>query len=123
MFYSDSLEVFKGVDKSLKECSGVLSNVSLDDFRDKLNICKGAFFTVNSLIDTFLNNWEKDNDKIYSTLDSIKNYIEYYERLCKTSTELNYKPNAKYIVDSINTLSLVINMKIKCIEKDKFKSN
>jgi hypothetical protein len=119
MFYEDSIEVLIGIKKTLGECVATLSAPSLDNYRDKLGASRNAFLTANGIIDDFIRNWVTDDDKICSTLHSAKDYINYYIRLCSNSSDLNFKGNIAYMLDSIETVSLVLNSKISYISKEK----
>ena len=110
MFYEDSIEVLIGIKKTLGECVETLSAPSLDNYRDKLGTSRNAFLTANSIIDDFIKNWVTDDDKICSTL---------HIRLCSNSSDLNFKGNIAYMLDSIETVLLVLNSKISYIRKEK----
>lgn len=119
MFYSDSLEVLIGLKQSLNDCSDILSRSTLDDYAERFKTCMTGFITMVDIIDRFVENWETDEEKIRSCLTTAKDYIDYYIRLCKTSSENNYKRNMKYMLDSIETVSLVMASKITFIKNTK----
>lgn len=123
VFYIDSLEVLIGLKKSLKDCYHILQSSTIDNYNEVFDICASTFDKISEIIDDFIKNWEKDEDKICSTLNSSKDYIEYYIRLCDSSTEKNYKANMKYMIDSIDTILLVFDSKINYINNEKLKNN
>lgn len=119
MFYSDSLEVLIGLKQSLKDCSDILSRSTPDNYTERFKTCMVGFITITDIIDRFVENWKTDEEKICSCLTTAKDYINYYIRLCKTSSENNYKCNMKYMLDSIETVSLVMASKITFIKNTK----
>lgn len=117
-FYSDALEVLTSTKQSLGECSIGLSKTTLDNYKDNFKTFGNAFGVIITIIDKFIENWKEDDYKICSTLKSIRNYLEYYVRLCESSIENNYNMNRAYMIESINTVSLAIGFKLNFLKKE-----
>ena len=123
MFYGDALEVLLGIKQSLNDCSNILSKTSLDDYHNNFMTCGDAFEKVVDIIDSFLNSWKSDEYNVCNMLKTIKEYIEYYIRLCDSSSPSNYNMNKKYMIESIETVSATINAKLKYVTKSYSDSN
>lgn len=121
MFYTDSLEALIGLRHLLNDNSESLSRITIDDYRVRMDKVGSAMESVNMLINRFLNNWVNDDDGICKLFEAIKQYVEYYIRLCSNSAPGNFKMNSKYIIDSIATVSIAIDSKIKFIRENKIK--
>lgn len=116
MFYSDSLEILINSKRILEECRNILSKSNSNTDIEKLI---APLKLITDSIDSFLNNWKSDDDKICSTLATANDYIKYYSKLCKRINENNYKEIARYVIDSIDTVLLVLASKINYINKEK----
>jgi hypothetical protein len=116
MFYSDSLEILINSKRILEECRTILSKSNSNTDIEKLI---APLKLITDSIDNFLNNWKSDGDKICSTLATANDYIKYYSKLCKRINENNYKEIARYVIDSIDTVLLVLASKINYINKEK----
>ena len=116
-FYTDSLEFMLRLKETLNDCLRVLEKSTLNDYSERFKSCADAMDGMIDTIDKFTENWNSDKDKVYDTIQVGKDYIKYYARLCKASTDGNFKHNATYMVDSINTLTLVLDSKIKVLRE------
>ena len=123
MFYGDTVEVLSGIKQTLNDCLGILSKTSLDDYNVNFQLCGDSFERVTGIINRFLSTWESDEYNVCSSLKSIKDYVEYYTRLCDSSSPSNYNMNKKYMVDSIKTVSLTIDSKLRYLVKSYKESN
>ena len=123
MFYGDTVEVLSGIRQTLNDCSGILSKTSLDNYSNNFQLCGDSFEHVVEIIDSFLSSWESDEYNVCNTLKSIKEYIEYYIRLCDSSSPSNYNINRKYMIESIETVSLTIGSKLRYLVKSYKESN
>ena len=112
-FYADTLDVLLSIKQTLKECSYVLSNSTEDDFSDNFKICGDSFEGIVETINKFLTGWGHDEYNVCNTLKTIREYIEYYGRLCDISSVENFNINRRYMIDSINTVLMSINAKLK----------
>ena len=116
IFLCESMEMLLNMRNSLTEKSEYISVISLDDYMNKMSAVGDSLEKMVDKIDEFLDRWEDGEYQICSTIEAMKNYLFYYIRLCDCSSPCNFKVNSTYIEDSIKTILIVINTKLKKIK-------
>ena len=114
IFLCESIEILLNMKNSLTEKSEYISVISLDDYMNKMSAVGDGLEKMVDKIDEFLDRWDnEDQYQVCSTIEAMKNYLFYYIRLCDCSSPCNFKVNSMYIEDSIKTILIVINSRLK----------
>ena len=116
-FYTDALGLLTYLCEIVKEKSEYIKNMSVNDYYEKFSITADCLERTVNCINNFNHENKYDEDSIYPLLRTIKDYFDYYIRLCDNSSPSNYHCNSKYISESMFTIYTTINSKLIHINK------
>lgn len=121
-FYNDALDTMVSIKNSLLEKSKLITNASREEYKERFEIVSTGVAKINDKVDEFVKRYGYDEDNISRTLERTREYLAYYTRLCKNSSDMNYRGNAAYMSESMGTIALVLTNYIdKIIKKIKEK--
>ena len=116
-FYTEAVGLLLYVCEIIKEKSYYIKNITINDYYVKLENTGDCLERTLKCINNFNQDRKYDEDSIYMLLATIKDYFDYYIRLCDNSSPSNYHYNSKYISDSMFTVYTTIHSKLKHINK------
>ena len=116
-FYTEAVGLLLYVCEIIKEKSDYIKNITINDYYVKLENTGDCLERTLKCLNNFNQDRKYDEDSIYMLLASIKDYFDYYIRLCDNSSPSNYHYNSKYISDSMFTVYTTIHSKLKHINK------
>ena len=117
--YTDAIVLLTHVSETTREKSEYLKTVCLTTYGDKFALVADSLERTLNSIERFNHEKKYDEDGLFGLFSQIKDYFEYYIRLCDNSTPSNYVQNAKYISESMYTVFSVVSSKLRHIS-DKF---
>ena len=116
-FYTEAVGLLLYVCEIIKEKSDYIKNITINDYYVKLENTGDCLERTLKCLNNFNQDRKYDEDSIYMLLATIKDYFDYYIRLCDNSSPSNYHYNSKYISDSMFTVYTTIHSKLKHINK------
>ena len=116
-FYTEAVGLLLYVCEIIKEKSDYIKNITINDYYVKLENTSECLERTLKCLNSFNQDRKYDEDSIYLLLASIKDYFDYYIRLCDNSSPSNYHYNSKYISDSMFTVYTTIHSKLRHINK------
>ena len=117
-FYSEALDFLYNLKSSFEDKREYLSSTNFENYVYKFKGLATSFKAISKNIDDFSERWKGTEDNVCNMISTLKNYVEYYTRLCETSTNFNYETNSNYIKDSMSTIILVVETKLKFLVKN-----
>ena len=116
-FYTEAVGLLLYVCEIIKEKSDYIKNITINDYYVKLESTGDCLERTLKCLNNFNQDRKYDEDSIYMLLATIKDYFDYYIRLCDNSSPSNYHYNSKYISDSMFTVYTTIHSKLRHINK------
>jgi len=115
-FYLDAYDFICSLMEYVNRISNEMTKISIDNYRERFSTCKETISRLGEQIMKFVNKWNCDDEKVCSTLRTIKEYYEFYRVTFSSSSNYLYERDANYIIESIGSSKLILSHKLKMLK-------
>lgn len=120
-FYIEAYEILSHLIQFSKNTIIELHSLSIDNYRDKFNDIVGSLTSAEKRITKFVDKWNDDEEKICNALKAIEQYYSYYCTSLANSGPSAFSKDSRYVIDSLNTTKLALDVKLKKVKEHKVK--
>lgn len=118
-FYAESYEFLNHLIQFSKNMIIELQALSINNYRDKFNDVVGSLTSAGKRISKFVDRWNDDEEKICNSLKTIEQYYSFYCTSLANSGPSEFSKDSRYVIDSLNTTKIALDVKLKKVKEHK----